>query len=467
MKKSIIYLLIGVFLVSSCKITHRYDAPALGETTEKQLFRDAPNADTTSLGTIPWNQFFQDELLLSYIEEGIRSNPNYLVALQNIAISQAAFKQSKQAYLPSIFADPTVTFSKQSKAAINLPPTVNINLRTTTVQLPIGASWELDIWGKISSAKRAALANYMGTQAAAQATKTQLVAAIAGHYFQLMALDEQLKITEQTIELRKQDVEALKLMQEASMLNGAALALNEANLHAAEVSLPEIKQRIRETENALSILLGRVPGPIVRNTLQEQQLSPVIAIGIPLHLIKNRPDVAACEFEFQRAFEATNVARTNFYPALSLNGRAGLSALTTNSLGVNAFFGTLVANLMQPIYNKGINTANLKRAKAQQEQALLSFQDAVLRAGAEVSDALYAHQNIEERREIRKQQVQALQRAVEYTKELLKYDSKTNYTDVITAEQALLQAQLSEINDQFQQHLALIELYRSLGGGWK
>lgn len=463
-KHSIFGLFVVLFL-SACGIIDHYEAPKVSDKTAETLFRDHSTKDSSSLADVSYRTFFQDELLQQYIDEGLKNNLNLQIALQNIAIAQASFKQSKQALLPSLYVDPNVTLSKQSKAALNLPPTVNINLRTTTVQLPVGTSWELDVWGKLASAKRSAFASYMQTEATVQATQTQLVATIASYYFQLMALDKQLSITEQTIALRQKDVEALRAMKEASLINGANLAQNEANLYAAEVSLPALRMTIRETENALSVLLGRTPGELPRNTIDQQTFTVDMATGFPLLLVQNRPDVAAAQFRFQSAFEATNVAKASFYPSFNITGRTGLAALTTNTLGANAFFASLVGDLMQPIYNKGVNRANLKRAQAQQQQAQLQFQQQLLVAGSEVSNALFSYETAKEKQTKRELQIKALEQSVSFTKELLTYGSNTNYTDVITAEQSLLNAQLSGVSDQLQQHLALIELYRALGGG--
>lgn len=466
MKKQLIIPIVMLVLVSSCKIVRPYQEPEISQPVQQQLYRDQHQKDTVSIAGIPWKQFFQDSTLQGYIEEGLSNNYSMRTALENIAIAQASFKQSKQALLPSLYFDPNFTFNQQSKAALNFPSTVNIKLRTSTLQLPVGTSWEIDIWGKLASSKRAAMADYLQTEASTKAVQTQLIADIATYYYQLLAYKNQLSITQQTILLREKDVVALREMKSASLINGAALAQNEANLYAASVSIPELQQRIRETENALSVLLGRVPGPIACGNMDEQTETSPLTVGIPLYMIQNRPDVAAAQYAFQSAFESTNVAHANFYPSLTITGKSGLSALTTNSLGANAFFLSLVGDLMQPIYNKGINRANLKRAEARQQQALFTFQQTILVAGREVSDALYAYEICGTRTSIRQKQITALAQSVDFTKELLTNNSATNYNDVITAEQALLSAQLSAVNDQLQKKLALVSLYHALGGGW-
>ena len=454
-------------LVSACKIIHPYSKPEVEDNVQKELYRDQQTTDTTTMADVHWNEIFGDAKLQALINEGLSNSYDLKLALEKIVQAQAVFRQSKQNWLPSVYVDPTITLNDQSQAALNFPSTVKINLRTTTVQLPIGASWELDIWGKLRSTKRSALASFLQADASARAVRTQLISSIASNYYQLLALDKQLEITQQTIAMREKNVEAISLMKDANLVNGTSLAQNEANLYAAKVTIPDIQQSIRETENTLCVLLGRVPGSVERGTLDEQKAYSGLKVGIPMQLLSNRPDVEAAELGFRSAFEQTNVARASFYPTLSLTGKTGLSALTTNSLFQNSFFMSLVGDILQPIYSNGTNKMRLRTAKSQQQQAFLTFQQTLLTAGNEVSNAMYAYNTSEERESIRIQQIEALQRTVDFTKELLTYSSSTNYTDVIVAEQNLLVAQLSGVNDKLLKLLAVVNLYRSLGGGWK
>lgn len=454
-----------VLLMYGCGITRKYQTPAIDVRAEEQLFREHITGDSTGIADLPWQELFRDPALQSLISEGLEHNYDLQAALQRIAEAQAVFRQSRQNMLPSLNINPNVTYNHQSKAALNLPPNININLRTTTVQLPIGASWELDVWGKLASTKRSALAKALQSEAAAQAVRTQLIAAIATHYYQLLALDEQRKITQATVVLRQKDVETLEAMKEASLVDGAALAQTEAGMQAARITLIELEQSIRERENALSVLAGRVPGSIARNTLDSQQPAPLLRTGIPVAAVLNRPDVAAAEMAFRASFENVNAARASFYPSFTLSARSGLSALTTNDLFTNSLFTTVTGGLLQPIYNNGINKMNLRRAEAQQWQAYYAFQQSVLVAGQEVSDALYSYEISQQKDSIRVLQITALEQSVDYTKELLQYSPTTNYLDVITAEQGLLSAQLAGVNDRLQRLLAVVQLYRALGGG--
>jgi len=333
--------------------------------------------------------------------------------------------------------------------------------------LGLSTSWEADIWGKLSSTKRAALATYLATDAAKQAVQTQLIADIANNYFLLLSYDKSLEITQQTLEARIKNVETIKALKEGAIVTGAAVVQSEANRYAAEVLIPDIKQDIRETENALNILLGQAPGPIERGVLGEQQTPENLAIGLPSQLLQNRPDVRQAEFNFRVAFENTNLARTYFYPSLTLTASGGFSNLEIKNFFDNSIFYSIIGGLTQPLFNQGVNKARLTTAQSQQVQALNSFQQSLLVAGQEVSNAMYSYQMAVEKEDSRKKQIESLEKAVDFTQQLLEYSSATNYTDVLTSEQNLLSAQLNGINDNLQKLQALVDLYRALGGGWK
>lgn len=466
--RSLIIILTGVMLLYGCKITKPYEKPELSASYRDSLFRDKAVEDTSTIADLPWKRLFADPKLQLLISEGLTNNLDLRIALERIHEAEALLKQSRMAFFPSLNFSPSVTLARTSRAALNLPPNININLKTTTYQVGISTNWEADIWGKMASAKRASLANLMRTQAVRKALETQIIAAIANSYYSLIALDRQLAITEATIELRRKNVETIKKLKESAVVTGAAVVQSESNLYAAEVSIPDLKRAIRELENALNVVLGRHAQPIERNTLDEQSVLTELETGIPLQLLQNRPDVAAAELAYRTAFENVNTARTYFYPSLAITaGSGGFSTLASNSIFTNSLFYSLAGGLTQPIFNKGANKARLETAKAQQEMALQAFYQSILTAGQEVSDALFSYEMGIEKENTRKKQIEALEKAVNYTEQLMRYSSATNYTDVLTSEQALLAAQLAGISDRQQQLIAIVELYRALGGGWK
>lgn len=461
--KHSIFIGFTILSLSAC-VTQKYSRP---QVKNEDLYRDINTTDTTTMADLPWKSLFSDTTLQSLIQQGINENLDLKQAIERIRISEATLRQSRAAFLPSLQADVSVTDAKQSQAALNFPAGININLETQTYRAALSTAWEADIWGKLSSAKRGAFATLLQSDATKRAVQTQLIATIANSYYTLLALDKQLAITEQTIKIRTEDVETMKALKEGAVVNGAAVVQSEANLYAAQVTIPDLKRSIKEAENALSVVLAKAPGTINRTTLDQQLPYTNLQTGVSAQLLQNRPDVIAAEFGFRAAFENTNVAKTYFYPALTLTATGGLTSLQLGNFFDNSIFYNLVGGLTQPIFAKGANKARLTTAQANQQIAFYTFQQALLTGGQEVSNALYAYQTAAEKEETRAKQIASLTKAVDFTKELLRYSSATNYTDVLTSEQSLLTAQLSGINDRLQKLQSVVNLYRALGGGWK
>lgn len=452
-----IWLILLVVVFASCKITQPYQTPA--DITSGPLYRDVTTSDTTTIATIPWQQLFTDPQLQALLQEGMDNNLDLKIATARIRQAEAYYAQSRAAFLPSLSAGVGATQQKVASTQFGASQAYNLYL---------SSGWEADIWGKLRSTRRANLASLLQSEAYRRTVQTGLVADIASNYYLLLAYDKQLQITEQTVAIRRADVETMKVLKESNVVTGAAVVQSEANRYSAEVTIPDIKQAIRETENALSILLGRSPSPIARSTLETQQVTADLKTGIPSQLLANRPDVQQAEYALRYYFELTNVARTYFYPSLTITAQGGFAATSLSKLAnATAFFGSIAEGLTQPIFNQGVNRQRLRVAQAQQDEYLITFRQTLLTAGGEVSNALYNYQAATEKIISRTQQIAFLQKAVEYTKELLKYTSATNYTDVLTSEQSLLAAELNSISDRLQQLQAIVSLYRSLGGGWQ
>jgi len=440
---------------SSCKVVQPYQ---LNEVMPNNLYRDALNQDSSTIASIPWKQVFTDTILQSLIEEGIRSNLDLKIATSRVEQARANFKQSELTFYPTANINANTTLQKQTFSG-------DIN---HFYNLSLSSGWEIDLWGKLRSTKRAYLMALKQSEAYTRAVQTQLIADLASYYYALLAYDAQLKITEHTVEISKEDVESMKILKESNIVTGAAVVQSEANRYSAEVTIPALKQSIRETENNISLLLGRSPGRIEKSTIDSQKISIELKTGLPAQLLANRPDVQEAEFQLRYYAELTNVARTYFYPSLSITAQGGFSNSDLSQLfSPVSFFGNLIGGLTQPLLNQGLNKQRLRIAKARQEEYFSAFKQTLLNAGREVSDALFEYQIATEKMSIRSLQILYLQKSVDYTKELLKYTSATNYTDVLTSEQSLLIAQLNSINDKHQQLLAIIKLYRSLGGGIK
>jgi multidrug efflux system outer membrane protein len=447
--------LLATLAITACKVTKPYHRAE--NIASANLYRDTTITDTTTIADVPWRQFFADTLLQKLIEEGINNNFDLGIAVARIHEAAANFKQSQLAFYPSLLANANGGISKNP----GIPS-------TQTYEAYLTSSWQVDIWGKLRSAKKAQLAALMESDAYRRDVQTQLVESIATDYYALQAYDEQLQITIATVKNRKEDVTTTKALKEADVLTGAAVMQSQAGLYSVEVTIPDIRQNIRQTENAICLLLGRHPGAIARDSLYNIPADSNLRMGVPAQLLANRPDVQEAEFQLRYYTELTNVARTYFYPALTITGEGGLSSNNlSHFFDASAFFGSIVAGLVQPIFQNGLNRQRLEVAKGQEQEFLLTFEKTLLTAGQEVSNALYNYEAATDKMTTRAKEIYFLQKSVDYTKELMKADAKANYTDVLTSEQNLLAAQLQGVDDHLQQLQAIVTLYSSLGGGWK
>lgn len=466
---SIIILLISFGITSCGLITEKYEEVELTKTQQSNLYRDYQETDTNTIANIPWQEFYNDAQLQDLIQKGLSNNYDLQNAILSIDQMENLLKQSKLAFLPSLDFNPNVSHRITSKGSLNLPPNININLETTTISLGFETNWEIDIWGKLAAAKRSSQASLMKSIAFQNAIKTALISNIADSYYTLMALDEKLKIVEQTVKNREKNVETINVLLDAGTTNGADLAQSKANLATAKLLIPDIKQTVRELENALCVLLAIPLQEIPRGDFIASEFKIDLEAGLPLQLLSYRPDVMAAESNFRQAFELTNVAKASFYPSLRLStGSAGISALTTNTLfNPSSIFLNLIGGITQPIFQRGKLKTNHRNAKLEQQEAWNNFQKTLLVAGQEVSDAIYNYDNAIQKLEIRQFQIDELNNAVTYRMDLLQFTSTTNYTDVLLAQQNLLNAKLLYINDRLEKFQSITALYRSLGGGWK
>ena len=327
------------------------------------------------------------------------------------------------------------------------------------------ASWEIDIFGSLRNAKKGSRAALEQSRAYQQAVQSQLIATIADTYYSLLMLDEQLDITRRTAKSWQETVQSLQALMRAGEQNQAAVAQAEASRLTAEQSVLSLEKQIKELENSLSTLVGIVPQAIERGKLSEAVFSEQLSVGIPLQLLGKRPDVRQAEYALAEAFYATNQARSAFYPQITLSGSAGW----TNNSGaaiVNPGNWLLqaVGSLTQPLFNKGKNIANLRIAKAQQEEALLAFQQSLLDAGAEVNNALTQWQTARQSLTLDEEKIEQLETALRSTRLLMQHGN-TNYLEVLTAQQTLLDARLTKVSDRYEEIQGVINLYHALGGG--
>ena len=450
--KKIIVLTTATALLSSCGIYTKYQ-PA--ETTPDNLYgEEVAVDDTTNFGNVNWRELFTDPQLQALIEQGLQNNTDLRSAQLQIEEAEAALMSAKLAFLPSFALSPQGTISSFDGGKA-----------TKTYTLPVTASWELDIFGRLRNAKQQAKALYAQSKDYQQAVRTQLIAGIANVYYTLLMLDEQLAISQQTEEAWKETVASTRALMDAGLANEAATSQMEAAYYSVQTSILDLKEQINQVENSLALLLAETPRRYERGKLADQRLPEDVAVRVPMQMLSNRPDVRAAERSLEQAFYATNQARAAFYPSIGLSGSAGW----TNSAGsmiVNPgkFLASAVGSLTQPLFNKGQIMAQYRIAKAQQEEASLSFQQALLNAGSEVNDALVACQTSKAKTLLFEKQIQSLEKALESTSLLMEHGT-TTYLEVLTARQSLLSAQLSQTANRFTEIQSVINLYQALGGG--
>jgi len=450
-------------LLSSCFTAKTYERP---EVEIENLYRtDNLPQDSVSFASVSYKDLFTDSHLKTYIQRGLDNNLDIRIALQSIAAAEAYVKQGKAGYLPTI--NGTATATRTARTSENGQFGSFFTQPFNQYETSGIVSWEADIWGKIRSAKRASDASYLKTIAAHKAVKTSLVAQIAITYYQILALDKQISVTEETIENRSKSVETIIALKKAGQANQVGVDQTAAQLYSAQGQLLDLKNSLYKTENTFSILLGEQPQSYTRSVLNEQSLANEMKLGVPALLLRNRPDIMQAEYSLVSSFEMTNVARSNFYPSIKLSAQGGLQSLALdNWLDSSSIFANLVGGLAQPILNgRKIRTA-YEVAKVQQEQSLLGFKKALLIAGKEVSEALFDYNNSVEKEVFVTKQVTALKRAESNSEELLNNGYLT-YLDLLTARENSLNAELNLINNKFTQLSATVELYRSLGGGWQ
>ena len=451
-------MIIIVFGFSSCAVTNRYQTP---DVETSNLYRDYYSDDTTTIPHIPWKDFFIDNDLITLIEEGLDKNADLQMAVVNIRQAETNLSMARAAYFPAVALAGQVTNISTSDA--NKAFAYNAN----NFSLGIAASWELDLWGKMTSQKRSQYALFLKSHAYKNLIQSSLIANIATSYYALLALDERLRITTETVQLLEENVATMEALKEAGMQNAAAVEQSRALMLNTKLSIYELESNIRQMENAICVLLERGPGAIKRATLNTQTVPGHLQTGIPAQILSKRPDVRQAELDFRSAFELTNVAQANFYPSIGLNSGSMIGFVSPT---FSSFFSTenLIANviggLTQPIFNRRQLAGNLKIAKARQEIALITFQNTVIRAGQEVSDILFAYQSSVNKNPVRQAQIEATQKAVEYTQALLKA-GVANYTEVLNAEQNYLSAQLNRVSDKLEQLQYVVNLYKALGRG--
>ena len=455
-------LLLFCLLLSSCGLYNKYERP---EVVAEDIVRDPvaanaalQSADEESFGNLPWRQLFTDPQLQMLIEQGLDKNPDLLNAALNVQMVNEALKCARLAFLPSVALSAQGTI-----ATLKTDPSVT----TKSYQVPISASWNVDLFGNLLNAKRSAQMQLIATQDYQTVVKCNIVSGIANLYYTLLMLDRQVEIVTDMEQLTKETWEKMQFMHENRVgYRSTAVQSAEAAYYSVQAQKVDLLRQTREMENALSLLIAQPAQAIKRGKLADQSLPSEFATGVSIALLNNRADVHAAEMSLAQCFYDVQQARSRFYPSITITGTG---TFTNNNGLVNPgkMLWSAVGSLVQPIFQHGQIVAGLKVAQMQYEQKYNTWQNTVLKAGNEVSNALVSYNSSAEKGALDAKRVAVLTKNVEDTKKLMESSSNTTYLEVISAQSNLLNAEISEVTDQFNKMQAVVNLYQALGGGAK
>ena len=452
-----------LFALSGCGLYNKYERP---DVETKGLIRDAVSdrdtlavQDTASFGNLPWRSVFTDPQLQALIEQGLEKNSNLLNAALNVQMYEAMLKAAKLAFLPAVQVgsnSPTASIS-----TLFTDPSVT----TKSYSLPISASWTVDLFGNVLSQKRSTQMKLLGMKDYQMAVRAQVISGIANSYYTLLMLDRQLAIVTEMSDMSKETWEMMQKQFELGRVRSTSVQSAEASYLSMLTQANDMRRQIRSTENALSLLIGDAGHQIARSTLDAQSLPTEFATGVGVALLQNRPDVHQAEMTLAACFHDIQTARSQFYPSITIGASATFSNSSGN-LNPGKWLTSLFGSLTAPIFMRGALTANLKVSQLQYEQAFNNWQNKILSAGNEVSNALVNYNGYDANSKLEAKRIEVLTKNVEDTKAL--YESKgSSYLEVLTAQTQLLNAQLTKVTDDFQKMQAVVSLYTALGGGGK
>ncbi len=444
----------AVMLFSGCHIYKKYETPQETAITKAYVEARQAKVDSTAFGNLLWEDVFTDPMLADLINRALVNNKDLKNARLNVDIAHAQMKGARLSYLPSLALAPSVGRSRIGSSTIDW-----------NYQLPAQVSWEVDVFGKILNSKRGAEEAYRQSEVYAQATRSQIISAVAYNYYAIAAVNSQLELLRSTAISWGESVEVMKNLKEAGRVTEAAVVQSSAQYYSIKASITDLEVQLDQLNNTMSLLLNEMPQNWNIHTTLDFKAPAIVRASIPMAELASRPDVEAAERALAVAYYATNSARSAFYPGLSITATGGF----TNLLGSfvqnpGEWFYELAGSLVAPIFSRGQNIANLEATKAQQKQAMNNFEYTLLSAAAEVSDALNVYEKSAEKEQLLVKQVENLEKSVEYTQDLLQYSTGT-YLEVLTAQQSLLGAQTSYIACRLSQARAFINLYQALGGG--
>lgn len=439
-------------ILGSCGVYSKYEREDVSDITDSLYDYVEASSDTTNIASLSWRELFADPLLQSLVEVGLESNTDLNVARLSVDQAEIALKSSRLAYLPSLGLSADGTYKSFDGST------------SKSYEISASASWEIDIFGKLRNAKEQSKAALEGSEAYRQAVQTELISTIANSYYTLIMLDEQLDISRRTLENWADNLRVMELLKRAGRINETSVLQSEGSMIALQSSIVTLEEQIALLEGVLSTLLAQPTEHIERGTFAGVEFPESLAVGVPMQLLSNRPDVRVAEYNLTQMFYATAEARSAMYPSITLSGGAGFTNSSGSILNPGDMLYSAVGSIVQPLFYRGTLRAQLKISESQQEQALLQFQQSLLDAGNEVNAALISWQSAKGRIDFNMKRLDVLSKAVR-SSELLMKSGNSDYLEVLTAQLSLLQTELSSTGDHFDEIQSVIDLYRALGGG--
>ena len=469
MKITRLYILLAIAIIfSACRISKDISVPEIAQPAN---YRGTAVTDSQNIAGVPWKNFFANKDLLQLIDSTLANNFDMQVAVKNIEAAQLLVKQSRQNYLPEA--------RLQASGSVNRPSDNSLSGLSLSqflgkpyvedYSVNVTLSWEADIWGKIKNQQSKSLAGYLQTAEARKAIQSNLVATVAKSYFQLLMFDAQVAIAKKNLLLNDSILAILQMQYSAGQVTALALQQATAQRLAAKELIPQLERQIAVEENQLNVLSGVAPATIARSgSIYDSVYKAFITTGIPSALLANRPDVKARELDLMIANANTGIAKAAMYPSLGISVTGGVNSfLASNWFNVPAsLFVSSIGGITQPIFQQGRLKTQYKLSTIEREKTIILFRQSVIRAAGEVSDALFKVEKIKEQLKIAQEKVMILQQGIGNAK-MLFTNGMANYLEVITAQGNILQGELSLAQLQKEQSEAIIELYRSLGGGWQ
>ncbi|MDE6436130.1 MAG: efflux transporter outer membrane subunit, partial [Muribaculaceae bacterium] len=452
----VVFAVVALVGLSSCGIYKKYETPTSTALTKAYAEARQMPVDSAAFGNLLWEDVFTDPMLVKLIDLALANNTNLRNAQLNVEIAQANLQGARLSYLPSLALAPNGAGASFAGSDLSWSYT-----------LPAQLSWEIDIFGKLLNSKRGAQAAVYKSEAYAQAVRSQIISGVANTYYAIAAVRQQLNLSRNTAQLWSETVTTMKNLKQAGGVTEAAVVQATANYYSILASITDLEVSLDQLNNTMSLLVNTLPQEWEVTDVVNLQVPELIRAGVPMSELAARPDVLAAEQTLAAAFYTTASARAAFYPGLTITANGGFTNLLGSMVkNPGEWFYQLAGSLVAPIFSRGQNIARLKASKKQQEQALNTFEYTLMSAASEVSDALTVYEKSREKSAYLVEQVANLEKSVEYTQDLLMYSTgSTNYLEVLTAQQGLLGAQISQITTKLNEARAVINLYQALGGG--